>query len=246
MALRIVADSAADLPEPLRAAAKAGTDGKVTVEALPEGWAIEDVGGLKRTLSEERTTRKALEKTVAQFEGIDDAAAAREALTQMKAGKLKSSAELEEFRKQLEAKVGADLAKKDQALSALTKQLTEQLVDGAALKAIAEAGGNPKLLMPILRSAVKAEMDASGTLAVTLHDEQGKQLVSTAAGATGPMGIAEFVSQLRGQPEFKAAFAGSGTGGSGASSAAGGSGRAASQAGLPTSKELFARANAQG
>ena len=245
MALRIVADSAADLPEPLRGAAKM-VEGKPVVETLPDGWALEDVAGLKRTLSEERTSRKALEKAVAQFEGIDDAAAAREALTQMRAGALKSSKELDEFRKQLEAKVGADLAKKDQAVSALTKQLTEQLVDGAALKAIAEAGGNPKLLMPILRSAVKAEMGTDGTFAVTLHDEQGKQLVSTAAGATGPMGIAEFVSQLRTQPEFKGAFAGSGTGGSGASSATGGSGRAASQAGPLSSTDLFARANATG
>lgn len=245
MAFRIVADSPADLPEGLRSAAKT-VDGKAVVEALPDGWGLEDVSGLKKTVSEERTARKALEKAVAQFEGIDDAAAAREALTQMRAGSLKSSKELDEFRKQLEAKVAADLAKKDSTVTALTQQLREQLVESEAVKAIAAAGGNAKLLMPIVRQAVKAELGADGKFAVTLTDEQGQELISKAEGSARPMTLPEFVQQLRAQPEFKGAFAGSGTGGSGASSTAGGSGRAASQAGLPTSKELFARANGIG
>lgn len=245
MAFRIVADSPTDLPEGLRAAAKV-VDGKTVVEALPDGWSLEDVSGLKKTVSEERTARKALEKAVAQFEGIDDAAAAREALTAMRAGSLKSSKEIDEFRKALEAKVAADLAKKDQTVSALTQQLREQLVEGEAVKAIAAAGGNAKLLLPIVRAAVKAELGADGKFAVTLHNEQGKELVSSAEGSTRPMTLPEFVQQLRTQPEMKGAFAGSGTGGSGASSTAGGSGRAASQAGLPSSKELFARANGIG
>lgn len=244
MAFRIVADSPTDLPEGLRAAAKT-VEGKLVVEALPEGWGLEDVSGLKKTVSEERTARKALEKAVAQYEGIDDAAAAREALTQMRAGSLKSSKELDEFRKQLEAKVAADLAKKDQTVSALTQQLREQLVDGEAVKAIAAAGGNAKLLLPIVRAAVKAELGQDGKFSVTLHDEQGKELVSSAEGSTRPMTLPEFVSQLRTQAEFKAAFAGSGTGGSGASSATGGSGRAAVP-GHQSSRELFARANAPG
>lgn len=245
MAFRIVADSLADLPEGLRAAAKQAGD-KFQVETLPEGWNLEDVGALKKALSEERTTLKSVQKTLAQYEGIDDAAAAREALLAMKAGKLKSSAELDEFRKTLEAKVAADLAKKDSTVTALTQQLREQLVEGEAMKAIAASGGNPKLLLPIVRAAVKAELGADGKFAVTLHDEQGKELVSKVDGSTKPMTLPEFVSQLRTQAEFKAAFAGSGVGGSNASSTAGGSGRAASQAGLPSSKELFARANGHG
>ena len=241
MAFRIVADSQNDLPEGLRAAAKSD-GGKFIVESLPDGWGLEDVAGMKSTLSAERTQRKNAEKALAAFEGIDDAAGAREALVQMRAGTLKSSKELDEFRKQLEAKVGSDLAKKDQSVAALTKQLREQLVDGAALKAIAEAGGNPKLLMPIVRSAVKAEQGTDGTFAVTLTDEQGKELVSSAEGSTRPMTLPEFVQQLRTQPDFKGAFAGSGTGGSGDSHAAGGSGRAANP-GLKSSRELFDLAN---
>jgi hypothetical protein len=159
----------------------------------------------------------------------------------MRSGGLKSSKEIEEFRKTLEQKVAGDLAKKDQSLAALTKQLREQLVDSAALKAIAEAGGNAKLLMPIVRSAVKAEQTADGTFAVTLTDEQGKELVSTAEGSARPMGLAEFVSKLRTQPDYAGAFAGSGTGGSGSSSATGGTGRAANPGDI-TAGKLFERA----
>lgn len=245
MAFRIVADSPTDLPEGLRAAAKT-VDGKTVVDALPEGWGLEDVSGLKKTVSEERTARKALEKAVAQYDGIDDAAAAREALTQMRAGSLKSSKELDEFRKALEAKVAEDLKKKDSTVSALTQQLREQLVESEAVKAIAAAGGNAKLLMPIVRQAVKAELGADGKFAVSLTDERGQELISKAEGSARPMTLPEFVQQLKTQAEYKAAFSGSGTGGSGASSATGGTGRAASQAGLPSSKELFARVNAQG
>lgn len=244
MAFRIVADSQNDLPEGLRAAAKSD-GGKFIVESLPDGWGLEDVAGMKATLSAERTQRKAAEKSLASYEGIDDAAAAREALTQMRAGTLKSSKELEEFRKQLEAKVGADLAKKDQSVAALTKQLREKLVDGEALKAIAEAGGNPKLLMPIVRSAVKAEQGADGTFAVTLTDEQGKELVSSAEGSTRPMTLPEFVQQLRTQADFKAAFAGSGTGGSGSSHAAGGSGLGGQAKTNLSSMDFLQRANSR-
>jgi hypothetical protein len=245
MALRLVADAPTDLPEGLRAHAKTSADGKVMVEALPEGWEIGDTVGLRKFLGEERTARKEAEKALKAYEGIDDAEAAREAYTQMRAGKLKSSAELDEFRKQLEAKVGADLAKKDHLAKSLTKQLTEQMVEATAMKALADVKGNARLLMPIIKAAVKAEITDDGRLSVAMVDDAGKELVSKVAGATGSMGIAEFVSTLRAQPEYAGAFAGSGTGGSGATQTSTGVTRAA-PAGLPTPRELLNRANGIG
>ena len=115
MAFRIVADKSEELPEGLRAQAKQ-VDGKFVVDSLPEGWEIGDTVGLRKFLSEERTARKAAEKSLQAYEGIEDAAAAREALSQLKAGALKGSKEIDEFRKSLEAKVAADLAKKDKAV----------------------------------------------------------------------------------------------------------------------------------
>jgi len=240
MPLRIIADKTEDLPEGLRAHAKQEGD-RLVVSSLPDGWEIGDTIGLRMRLSEERTARKEAEKSLQAYEGIEDAAAAREALQQLKAGALKGSKEIDEFRRQLEAKVAADLAKKDATMSALKSQLREQLVESAAQKAIAEAGGNLKLLLPIVRSAVKAEMAQDGRLGVTLVDEAGKEMVSKVAGATGPMSIAEFVGTLREQPEYKAAFAGSGTGGSGAAHSAAGAARASVPGNMST-RELFTRA----
>jgi hypothetical protein len=56
MPFRIIADSLTDLPEGLRDAAKQNGD-KFVVEALKEGWGVEDVGGLKRALTEARSER---------------------------------------------------------------------------------------------------------------------------------------------------------------------------------------------
>jgi hypothetical protein len=164
-------------------------------------------------------------------------------LQQLKAGALKGSKEIDDFRKQLEAKVAADLAKKDATLGSLQGQLREQLVESAAQKAIAEAGGSLKLLLPVVRSAVKAEVAADGRLSVVLVDETGKEMVSKVAGATGPMSISEFVSTLRESSDYKAAFAGSGTGGSGATHSTAGAVRAANP-GSTSARELFNRANA--
>ena len=52
------------------------------------------------------------------------------------------------------------------------------MVDNAAQKAIAEAGGNLKLLLPIVKAAVKAETTPDGRLAVSVVDDSGKELVS--------------------------------------------------------------------
>lgn len=243
MAFRIVADKSDELPEGLRAHAKQEGD-RWVVSSLPEGWGIEDVSGLKQTLSAERTQRKAVEKSLAAFEGIEDAGAARQALEQMKAGSLKSAKEIDEFRKQLEEKVAADLAKKDQLTSGLTKQLREIMVDKAITEAVAKENGNLKLLLPVIRGAVKAETTADGMLAVAVVGEDGKELVSKAEGSTKPMGIAEFVTVLKAQPEYKAAFGGSGIGGSGAAHAAGGSSRAGNSSNL-SSMELLQRANSR-
>lgn len=244
MAFRIVADKSDDLPEGLRAHAKQEGD-RWVVSSLPDGWGIEDVSGLKQTLSAERTQRKAAEKSLTAYEGIEDAAAARQALEAMKAGSLKSSKEIDEFRKQLEEKVAADLAKKDQLTSGLTKQLREIMVDKAITEAIARENGNLKLLLPVVRGAVKAETTADGTLAVAVVDENGKELVSKAEGSTKPMSIPEFVSVLKSQAEFKAAFSGSGVGGSAANHASGGSGISGPASTKLSSMDLLQRANSR-
>lgn len=242
--LRIVADKIDDLPEGLRSAAKQHGS-TVVVESLPEGWALEDINGLKGAITTERSARKELELRIKDFEGIEDPAAARQALEAMTAGRLKSAKEIDEWKKSAEAKFATDSAKIRAQTDGLTKQLRELMVDRAAMQAIVEAGGNPKLLMPIVRGAAKAEMAENGKFSVVLVGDDGKELMTRAAGSSAPMGFAEFVHTLRDSADFKSAFAGSGVGGSGSNHAAGGSARGGSNNGPLSSMDLLQRANSR-
>lgn len=229
MPLILQADKPEELPEALRASAK-NVGGKLTVDALPEGWAIEDVGGLRKTVSEERAARKALEKAVKAFEGIDDPAAARDALEKVASGAVKSSKELDEAKKALEAKFANDRKAIEEATAKLQTQLQEVLVDRDATAAIAAAGGNLKLLLPIVKSAAKVERDASGKLVVQLQDESGKPLVTKKSGSADPMGFGEFVEGLKATADYRGAFAATGAGGAGTTSQHGGTARAGTNA----------------
>lgn len=238
--LRIVADKIEELPEGLRSAAKQQGQ-SVVVDAMPEGWAIEDITALKGAITTERSTRKELERKIKDFEGIEDPASAREALEAMQAGRLKSSKEIEEWKKSAEAKFAQDAAKIRAQSDGLTKQLRELLVDRAAMQAIVEAGGNPKLLLPIVRGAAKSEMTENGTFSVSLIGDDGKELMTRQAGSSAPMQFSEYVNTLRENPDYKSAFAGSGVGGSGANHASGGTARVAVP-GSSSARELFTRA----
>jgi len=229
MPLILQADKPEEIPEALRAGAK-NVGGKIVVEALPDGWAVEDVGGLKKTVSEERAARKALEKAVKAFEGIDDPAAARDALEKVASGAVKSSKELDEAKKALEAKFANDRKGLDEASAKLQAQLQEVLVDRDATAAIAAAGGNLKLLLPIVKAAAKVERDASGKLVVQLHDDGGKPLVTKKSGSADPMGFAEFVEGMKAVTDFRGAFAATGAGGTGSTSQHGGTARAGTNA----------------
>lgn len=240
MAFRIVADKSDDLPEGLRAHAKQEGD-RWVVSSLPEGWELDNVRNLRSALAAERTTKEDIAHKLKTFEGLEDPAAAREALEMLKAGRLKTSKELDEWKKAAEAKLAADATKLRAQSDGLTKQLRELLVDRAAMQAIVDAGGNPKLLMPIVRSAAKAELAEDGTFSVKLVGEDGTQLLTRQSGQTSPMQFSEFVATLRENPDYKSAFAGSGVGGSGAAHASGGSARVNVPGNMST-RELFTRA----
>jgi len=223
MALQLVADSISDLPEALRETAK--PDGTRYVAQIPQGWAVEDVGGLRKALSDERANRKAAEARVKTFDGIDDAEAARDALERLRSGALKGSKEVDEFKLALQAKVKADLDKLAAEKAALETQLAETLIDRDAATAIARHKGKPALLTPVLRQRIRLETNGDGRRHAVVLGEDSKPMVSRKAGSTAPMGVDEFVEMLRDDADFRSAFDASGAGGSGAAHTAGGSAR---------------------
>jgi hypothetical protein len=228
MPIALVADSPEELPEALRAAAKE-QGGKWHVAALPAGFGIENIQGLKNALADERNGRKtaeAMAKRWAELPDDADPGEVKRAFEALKAGTLKSSKDIDDFKAALEGKMAAQIKAATDAKAKSDAQLRKLLVDGQLSQALAAAGfgRNAALMTPMLREKISVE-DSGDSQRVVLKDEQGRVLISKKPGNNDPMDIAEFVAGLRDQPEFKPLCETKATGGTGGASQGGGSAR---------------------
>lgn len=228
--LRIVADSLDDLPEGLRPSAKQEGSGYVVGE-MPEGWAVEDIAGLKSSVVTARSERDEAKKIAKAFEGIDPAKAgdARDALEKLAAGQLRGSKEIDDYKASLESKFADDRAKAQAERETLLEQVKHLKTTGELSPIIAAKGGAEAMdaILTLASSHIRYESGEDGRLKASLVDKDGKSLVTRKAGSADPMGFEEFVEQMREAPATRGLFRASATGGSGGSSQTGGSGRAA-------------------
>lgn len=214
----------AKLPEGIRGE-YAEKDGKFVLQVTAvDGYALEDVSGLKTALGRERDTKASLEKSMKAFEGMD-AAAAKAALAKVgemanwtPEGKVKE--QIEALKAQLVEKHLKELGEKDGLLKTRTSQLHEVLVTSAATEAIAKAGGNLKLLLPHVERQIKAD-EVNGKMVAIVVDENGTTRISPKAGTTSPMTIMELVETMKLSQDYAVAFPGSGASGTGGKGAAG-------------------------
>ena len=179
-----------------------------------DGEAADEVAGLKTALAKEKQDALELKQ---KLEGLS-----KNELAELK--RLKKQAE-EAERAQLEKDgnweaVKTQMLKKHQEeMDALTSkmggvqtQLERVLVDQAAMEAIVAQKGNPKLLLPIVKGALKL-VEENGVQVVRVVNAQGQPIVANAKG--DPMSIAGFVETLKAEPDYQAAFAASGQSGGG-------------------------------
>jgi hypothetical protein len=247
MPFRLIADSLTDLPEGLRDAAKQNGD-KFVVEALKEGWGVEDVGGLKRALTEARSERDAAKAAIKAYDGIDPAKAseAREALEKLQAGQLKGSKEIDDYKAAVNAKMAEERAKLEGKLTARTAALRERMVAGELAPVVAKLGGSQSMdaILTLAKQYIRIDEDADGNLKHSIVDAGGKPRVTKKSGSSDPMGFDELITEMREAPSTRGLFVAQGTGGSGGGSQTGGAGRAANpgQTLLPA-RELLNRAN---
>lgn len=247
MPIRLVADSLNDIPEGLRDAAK--QEGQVyVVSQLKENWAIEDVGGLKRALSEVRGERDSLKKVASAFEGIDPSAAAeaREALEKLKAGTLKGSKEIDEFKAAVEKKFTEERTKLEGKLNARTAALRDRMIRGELAPVVAKLGGGEAMdaILTLASQHVRIEEDADGNLKHSIVDASGKPRVTKKSGSSEPMGFDELIAEMRDASSTRGLFKAPAAGGSGGGSQTGGAGRAANPGQqLLSARELLDRAN---
>lgn len=196
---------------------------RLQVEGV-DGFALEDVGGLKKALTTERGNASTYAKQLKAFEGLD-ATKAREAIEAMELGGAKNDEEtktlLDNMKKQLGDKHGLEITALDAKMANMKKQLVGGLVDGAASKAFAKLGGNAELLMPHITSQTEVR-EVDGVFQAVVIDKEGNPRISSKAGSTGNMSVGELVESMRGNETFAGCFKGSGATGGGANGNAGG------------------------
>lgn len=220
MAVKAIVEAIDQVPEPLRALYKEH-EGKFILQVEPvDGFGIEDVSGLKNTLSKEMTKRKEFEKIASKFKDIDPDKA-REAISKLdefatfdptkEADKI-AQAKVEAVRSQLVDKHSKEMAALLDRNGQQTKAIENLLIDQAATVALTSAKGSVELLLPhVQRHARVREVD--GRYVVEIVDKDGNVRIGDAKGT--PMTLDGLVHELKQSEQFGRAFDGTGQGGSG-------------------------------
>lgn len=206
MALKLILDSLEGMDD----AAKAlylEKDGKFHLDV--EG--IENADSVKAALDRERKAArdatKASEKWRALGKTPEEIQELLEAQREAEEQKATRAGEWDKLKAQMNEKHAADIAQRDESITALRKRLNAELVDAKAVAAIAAAKGSPDLLLPHIQRQTKVDDDFN----VQVVDGKGDPRVN---GKGEPLSIADLVSEMRQSEVFGRAFDGgnSGTG----------------------------------
>lgn len=212
------------VPSDFRGFYAKGSDGKFKLAEGVAQTAAKLIDGLGKNLKTARTTnssvalesktrREALEAWASTM-GVDTPEAAKAVLDELNA-KLASGSKIkpEEVRAAIEQEFSNKFKAKDEENAALLGTLSEHLIDNSAITALAEHGGNQKLLLPLIRQQTKMVKD----------DETGRYFAAVVkadgtirAGADGgPMPVSKLVEEMKADKDLASAFTGtkqSGTG----------------------------------
>lgn len=230
MALKAIIDALDGLPDGVKEHYTARDDGKFALTVDPvDGFALEDVSGLKTALGKERTQREKLEKDVIKFKDLDPDKA-RAALTELdelkkidpasEADKI-ANTKFEAAKTQLLAKHQSEMGSLSERNTFLESQIGALLIDSAATAALAEAKGSVELLLPHVRAHTRVK-ETDGKFTVEVIDKDGNAKIADAKGTA--MDIKGLVAEMRQSDTFGRAFEASGNSGSGKQPGNGGGG----------------------
>lgn len=222
MALKAILDSLDGLPDAVKSEYKE-QDGKFVLDVTPvDGLALENTKGLKTALEKERSERRKATERIALL-GDYDPDVIKEAVSKLE--EIKSwdpDKKVSEAVKAREAQIielhKKELGKVSSKADTLRRHLERVLIDQAAERAIAEAKGNVKLLLPHVKSSLRVREDGERFFAEVVN-ENGEARIGDKDGQ--PMSISQFVEELRTSPDFASAFSASDSRGSGSSGSSG-------------------------
>lgn len=221
MAIKAILEKLDDAPEGLREH-YAEKDGKFYLSVEPvDGYALEDVNGLKSALGKERTQRETLERTVVAFKDIDPAKAraALEELETLKAIDPTKEADkiantkFEAAKAQLLDQHGKEVKARDERIAKLSGAVDGLTRKQQATLAIAEAKGSVELLLPHVLAHTRVKETEAGDFVVEVVDAAGNVRIADAKGT--PMDVKGLVAEMRQHDVFARAFDGEGHQGTG-------------------------------
>lgn len=166
---------------------------------------------------------KGVKKRLKDFEGLD-AKEIRDLVAKAAEDDRKRAREAGDWEKreqQLADKHAKELQAERDARSSAEQAVERHLLDAAVLEAIG-GKGSAKLLTPVIKPRLKVVKGEDGSLAVRVLDADGAVRVKVEKGKAVPLAVAEYVTELREDPELAGAFAGTGASGSGAARSEGG------------------------
>lgn len=225
MAIKAIIDNLDSAAEGLRESYRAGTkeeglEGKFVLQVDgADGWALENVSGLKTALGRERTRADNAEKKVAKFGDLDpdtvktslDRLTELESLDPKKEADRLAQAKIDAATKQLVEKHNQDMQALTGRNASLTNTVQTLLIDNAAIKALEGHKGNVDLLLPHVKSQVRLKDGEDGVVEVI--DREGNVRIGDAQGK--PMTVDQLVEEMSKSEKFSQGFAGTGHSGGG-------------------------------
>lgn len=177
-----------------------------------------DTTAISSALETERQARKALETKLAGYGEMtpDQVKALAEQKSKAEREKDFANGNFEKILAEERAKHGKDLELRDKGEARLKASLESALIGEEATRAVVAEGGNPDLLLPIIRAITKLEAVGDRFVAVVIGEKGGPLLKAGAQKADDYMPLAEFVKGMKADKRYAGAFAslaGSGTGG---------------------------------
>jgi|DEB0MinimDraft_4_1074332.scaffolds.fasta_scaffold03342_3 uncharacterized phage infection (PIP) family protein YhgE len=223
--LKAVYETTDEIPENLREYyAESDAGGYILSVSDESGYALENVQGLKSTLGKLKDRATKAEEGLKQYSAIGRSPQElAEALQQLESLRItqgeeseaisRMRAELDNVKRSARENIEQATAPIQSLADARMEQIKDLLIDSQLQNAIIEAGGNPRLLMPILKNEVRARTDEDGKVIVEIVDADGTPRVK--GKDLAPMGFSDLVAERRNDPDLAVAFKANGHSGGG-------------------------------
>jgi hypothetical protein len=191
MALDPIIEKIDSLPKDIQAHYEKTEDGKFRLAVNEhEGWALENIAGLRTTLQDQKTRHDKAQASLKAFEGLD-ATKAREALALIESGKLKGDDAINAIKKELEAK----LAEKDGVIQKYQGEIRGGKLNSALGEAMQGRKEFAPEVTPVIRDmlAQYIGVDADGKIGVWNADKTAFRLTGKGSDYSAAMSPREFV-----------------------------------------------------